>query len=173
MRNVLCWIACVWLTEPGIAGSPGYLTRVGPVPLRFLSAPSAAAKAALPPLDLGGAVSAEDLAATNRLATAGLAGNRPTDGNSSSAPSLSSATPPDNRSLTPSAGAALLPQVATAPSDTANPAGPTADKFVRFFMPIPMGTNGTGYVVAPMSFSPPIPATAAPVSRATYRTPSN
>lgn len=170
MRNVLYWMTCVGLTASAIAGSPGYLTRVGPVPLRFLAPPSAAAKAALPPLDLGNPPAAEDLAATNRAGATSLAGNHSGETNSPAALSSPFAAPLDSQSPTnlPGAGPLLL-----APPDAASPAAPTADKFVRFFMPVPVGTNGTGYVEAPVRFSPPTPANAAPVSRATYRTPPN
>ena len=170
MRNVWCWMTWIGLTASAIAGSPGYLTRVGPVPLRFLAPPSAAAKAALPPLDLGNPPAAEDLAATNRAGVTSLAGNRPGDTNAPAALSSPLATPLDSQFPTHLPGAGSQP---LAPSDAASPAGPTADKFVRFFMPVPVGTNGTGYVVPSVRFSPPTPANAAPMSRATYLTPPN
>jgi hypothetical protein len=172
MRKTLCWIACVWLADAGIAGSPGYLARVGPVPLRFLSVPNAAAKDALPPLDLGGPLPPEEVATTNHP-IAGLAPKRPVDTHSLATPLPPPAQPPDDRSLTTPPGTVALPPPGTAPPDVANPAGPTADKFVRFFMPVPMGTNGIGYVTAPVIFTPPGPVNATPVSRATYQTPPN
>jgi hypothetical protein len=157
-----------------LAGSPGYLPKVGPVALHFRTTVSHSASqraAALPPLDPP-PPPASNAGETNAI---------PPDGPT-----------PDYGAATNSTGSALMEvppvilELAASSATNTNAPAPligAADTngvispqiFLRYFTPRPPGGRpGAGteaIIVPPTDFSPAQPAAAVPASRATYSQP--
>jgi hypothetical protein len=176
MRKIVSWMACAWLSGQVLAGSPGYLTRIGPAPLRFQPVLAAVSGVTLPPLPMNDLPPpAERAPATNSLALSAPAAPAKSMGTTTNNPAIAPPATPAAPALVPAPASATntAPAAVLVPLDATSPPAPTPDKLVHFFTPVPLGTNGTKVVVPSVIFSPPVPANAAPASQATYRTPPN
>lgn len=170
MRNGLCWLASAWFAGTVLAGSPGYLTRLGPAPLRFQPVLAMSTKVVMPPLEMSTPLPVDPGDTNNPTAAAAKPPATNTVSGVTAANNAAANTNSTAAIIAASSGGTNTTAIIVSLDPPAPPAAvpPTADKLVHFFTPVPLGTNGPNVVLPGVIFSPPVPATAPGVSRATY-----